>query len=520
MKKIRIGKDIEIKWTIKLPEGSNPLSELNLTLQMRDPKGNKVIINDFTVINDEYLLIGLKGTAFAYLGNYTLTLWKDKDLTGQTMVDAVNAFTLVSSTGEEIGCNCGCGVLDVSTVDLYGELTYIIDEGVLPPMETLRGPRGYKGDPFTYDDFTPEQLEELKGPQGEPGEPGPKGDPFTYDDFTPEQLEDLTGPAGPAGFSPTITPNKVGGVTHLLINDIEGAKSVDINDGEVSFDSLQGEINEMYGGLLSTANQFAWKDSNGIIHYNEAITTSNHDNVIEVYAANRSDIDTTNTNYALRYCTTVYSKYWDAAKFTTIKNMFKHASRLTHLDVSSWNTINLTEIDGAFYNVPANIDVSKWNTSNVTTLYQAFQQYKGSTLDVTNWDTSRVTDFRDMLLNAPNITTLDLRNWSIASVTTDGLNGLIYGTTNLTSLIGGSTSLNEVLFNGANVNIGIRQARSTQTGGLRIDRYSIRAIINGLADRTGQESLTLTLDQKQYNQLLQEDIDIVTNKNWTIVIGL
>ena len=42
MKRIRIGKDIEIKWTIKLPEGSNPLSELNLTLQMRDPKGNKV----------------------------------------------------------------------------------------------------------------------------------------------------------------------------------------------------------------------------------------------------------------------------------------------------------------------------------------------------------------------------------------------------------------------------------------------------------------------------------------------
>lgn len=29
------------------------------------------------------------------------------------------------------------------------------------------------------------------------GKPGPKGDPFTYEDFTPEQLEDLRGPAGP-----------------------------------------------------------------------------------------------------------------------------------------------------------------------------------------------------------------------------------------------------------------------------------------------------------------------------------
>ena len=32
------------------------------------------------------------------------------------------------------------------------------------------------------------------GPQGEVGPQGPKGDPFTYDDFTPEQLAKLKGP--------------------------------------------------------------------------------------------------------------------------------------------------------------------------------------------------------------------------------------------------------------------------------------------------------------------------------------
>ena len=47
-------------------------------------------------------------------------------------------------------------------------------------------------------------TQNLVGPQGG------KGDPFTYDDFTPEQLEDLTGPqgdVGPDGFSPTVTLN-------------------------------------------------------------------------------------------------------------------------------------------------------------------------------------------------------------------------------------------------------------------------------------------------------------------------
>ena len=53
--------------------------------------------------------------------------------------------------------------------------------------EQLEALRGRKGDPFTYEDFTPEQLEALRGR---------KGDPFTYEDFTPEQLEALRGPSG------------------------------------------------------------------------------------------------------------------------------------------------------------------------------------------------------------------------------------------------------------------------------------------------------------------------------------
>ena len=44
-----------------------------------------------------------------------------------------------------------------------------------------------------------EWLDSLKGLQGPQGEPGPKGDPFRYEDFTPEQLEGLKGPKGDKG---------------------------------------------------------------------------------------------------------------------------------------------------------------------------------------------------------------------------------------------------------------------------------------------------------------------------------
>ena len=44
-----------------------------------------------------------------------------------------------------------------------------------------------------------EWLDSLKGLQGPQGEPGPKGDPFTYADFTAEQLANLKGPKGDKG---------------------------------------------------------------------------------------------------------------------------------------------------------------------------------------------------------------------------------------------------------------------------------------------------------------------------------
>lgn len=48
----------------------------------------------------------------------------------------------------------------------------------------LKGDKGDKGDPFVYEDFTPEQLAALQGPQGPKGDQGDKGD---------------TGPQGPQG---------------------------------------------------------------------------------------------------------------------------------------------------------------------------------------------------------------------------------------------------------------------------------------------------------------------------------
>ena len=71
--------------------------------------------------------------------------------------------------------------------------------------------KGDKGDPFTYSDFTPEQLNSLKGEKGDKGDKGNKGDKgdkgepgesgkaFEYSDFTEDQLKALKGEKGDPG---------------------------------------------------------------------------------------------------------------------------------------------------------------------------------------------------------------------------------------------------------------------------------------------------------------------------------
>lgn len=96
-------------------------------------------------------------------------------------------------------------------------------------LKSHQGKRGPKGKPFEYEDFTPAQLAALRGPKGDKGEKGEQGDsiqwvrlddedlhvklegqteqnlgrvkgePFTYEDFTPAQLAQLQGPEGDRG---------------------------------------------------------------------------------------------------------------------------------------------------------------------------------------------------------------------------------------------------------------------------------------------------------------------------------
>lgn len=72
------------------------------------------------------------------------------------------------------------------------ETTIPLIEGLGKSAYAIAVAHGFRGTELEW-------LDSLKGLQGPQGEPGPKGNPFRYEDFTPEQLEALKGPKGDMG---------------------------------------------------------------------------------------------------------------------------------------------------------------------------------------------------------------------------------------------------------------------------------------------------------------------------------
>lgn len=115
MKRIRIGKDILITWSILTNGVPQPLKNRDLKLILITPLRNTVTV-EYT-ISDNIISCTYPGNMHKCLGKYSLTLWENYGKEGQTAVDACNAFQLVPTTCEEGGDDEG---LETETVELSG----------------------------------------------------------------------------------------------------------------------------------------------------------------------------------------------------------------------------------------------------------------------------------------------------------------------------------------------------------------------------------------------------------------
>lgn len=124
--------------------------------------------------------------------------------------------------------------------------------------DSLEGAGALKGDPFTYEDFTPDQLEQLKGQKGDKGSQGEKGD---------------KGDQGPKGDNYVITKDDYNEIaknisvptkTSELNNDANFISSIKINGNEAQVSEGTVELELDIGNSTLGESVVSKQDVGGI----------------------------------------------------------------------------------------------------------------------------------------------------------------------------------------------------------------------------------------------------------------
>ena len=239
------------------------------------------------------------------------------------------------------------------------------------------------------------------------------------------------------------------------------------------------------------------------------------ENIIITYNGNKVSLNI-NTDKTFEYDTDEV--------LTNGRNMFYRLGWIEKLDVSNFDTSNVTDMYGMLEGLGrlTSLDVSNFDTSNVTNMYRMFEDCAGLTsLDVSNFDTSNVTNMGCMFWGCQNITSLDVSNFDTSNVTNMGymfiyctrlidlyLNFNVGNTEGFQQMFGDCISLTNVVgkFEGTENNLDLHYSPLTAA--------SAMVFINGLATVT--EKRTLKLSATTYDSLTPEQIAIATSKGWTV----
>lgn len=180
-------------------------SDYKITLRVIKPNNEPKEL-EFTLLNqrDAFFMVDLPDEYKDYTGIYKCELFVDCMVNGELERITTSSFnytvkpSIMNDLDEVIEGDPDYPLVDeivkqLKTVDPSQFATNESVDSKIAAIELTPGPKGDKGDPFTYNDFTAEQLAALVGPQGPAGEKGDTGD------VGPQGPQGIQGPAGADG---------------------------------------------------------------------------------------------------------------------------------------------------------------------------------------------------------------------------------------------------------------------------------------------------------------------------------
>ena len=175
--------------------------------------------------------------------------------------------------------------------------------------------------------------------------------------------------------------------------------------------------------ISGNGHGYIMANSNASEMFGMASTNAYFSNIVNITGLDL--LDTSNVTdmskmfYGCTKLTSLDLSSFNTDKVTDMKSMFVSCNAITDLNISSFDTSNVTNMQYMFTgcNALASLDVSSFDTSNVTNMQYMFSNCNTLTgLDLINFDTGNVTSMRHMFDGCRSITALNLANFDTSNV--------------------------------------------------------------------------------------------------------
>ena len=301
-----------------------------------------------------------------------------------------------------------------------------------------------------------------------------------------------------------------------MFNSCSSLTGITFGDGWSHSTAASNTMNGMFSGCSSlTSLDLSDFDTNNVTSMaNMFQNCSGLTSITFGTGWSHSTATSNNMAYMFLGCTSLTSlnlSTFDTNNVTSMSNMFYNCSGLTSItfgDGWSHSTATSNNMSYMFVNCSSliSLDLSSFDTSNVTDMSHMFYKCSNLTsLNVSNFYTSNVTDMSNMFYNCANLTTLKLCSFNTTAVT--NMNWMFQNTTNMQAIFVGtgwdaSNATTSSMFSGSGV------SAVTQLASCKLD------IGISVASATTPSTITLTVSDSQNNNITNYEYSIDGGTTW------